>query len=407
MNHTTAIAEEASRYARDILETKLPDDITYHNINHTESVVDAALEIGRASGLNRDELEIVELACWFHDVGYSQDAQDHEVIGANVAYSFLMARDFPEARAQQVRNCILATKMPQRPHTKIEEVVCDADLLHLAKNDFMDKTKLLRQELEGTFGEKIPTRKWLKKTCEFMENHHYFTDYARRKYDNAKLRNLQMVSQIEKKMKHEDENSHGSTKEKKKKKDKDKSNKVKGLERGIETMFRLTSRNHIDLSSMADNKANIMISINAIILSVVVSVLIRRLEEFPYLVIPTVILTFVCLITIVLSILVTRPQVALGKFSKSDIADRKVNLLFFGNFHRMKLNDYEWAVKEMMKDEDYLYSNLIHDIYYLGVVLGKKYRLLRMSYTFFMFGFVISIVSFLVAEIFFRSAYPY
>ena len=172
-------------------------------------------------------------------------------------------------------------------------------------------------------------------------------------------------------------------------------------------MFRLTSRNHLDLSVMADNKANIMISINAIILSVVVSVLIRRLEEFPYLVVPTVILTFVCLITIVLSILVTRPQVALGKFSKSDIEKRKVNLLFFGNFHRMNLNDYEWAVKEMMKDGDNLYSNLIHDIYFLGVVLGKKYRLLRVCYTFFMFGFVISVMSFLVAEIFFRSAYPY
>jgi hypothetical protein len=208
-------------------------------------------------------------------------------------------------------------------------------------------------------------------------------------------------------MKSENGADHGQEKEgKHKKKDKSKK-KDKGLERGIETMFRLTSRNHLDLSSMADNKANIMISINAIILSVVVSVLIRRLEEFPYLVVPTVILTFVCLITIVLSILVTRPQVALGKFSKSDIEKRKVNLLFFGNFHRMKLQDYEWAVKEMMKDGDYLYSNLIHDIYYLGVVLGKKYRLLRVSYTFFMFGFVISIVSFLVAEMFFRSAYPY
>ncbi|MEI9921076.1 MAG: Pycsar system effector family protein [Bacteroidota bacterium] len=392
------------------METKLPADITYHTVNHTVGVVDAALEIGKASGLSKDELEIVELACWFHDVGYSQHAEDHEFIGADVAFKFLIERKFPEARAEQVRNCILATKMPQRPRNKLEEVVCDADLLHLAKDGFMHKTKLLQQELEVTFGHKIPTDQWLKRTCMFMENHHYFTEYARKNYDDAKQKNLEMIEQIQKKMKSENGGDHGHMKEdKQKKKDKkDKSKKKdKGLERGIETMFRLTSRNHIDLSSMADNKANIMISINAIILSVVVSVLIRRLEEFPYLVMPTIILTFVCLTTIVLSILVTRPQVALGKFSRSDIEKRKVNLLFFGNFHRMNLNDYEWAVKEMMKDGDYLYSNLIHDIYYLGVVLGKKYRLLRVSYTFFMFGFVISIVSFLVAEMFFRSAYPY
>jgi predicted metal-dependent HD superfamily phosphohydrolase len=388
--------EEASRTARNILETKLPDDITYHTLEHTKGVVDAALEIGKASGLTDDELEIVELACWFHDVGYSQDAGDHETIGANIAYSFLVERDFPVERAEKVRDCILATKMPQRPTNKLEEVVCDADLLHLAKGDFMNKSKLLRLEFETTFGQKIPEDKWLRNTCKFMEDHHYFTKYARENYAEAKKRNLETVEAIQKTMKDE----KGKKKDKSKKKD-------KGLDRGIETMFRLTSRNHLDLSSMADNKANIMISINAIILSVVVSVLIRRLEEFPFLIIPTIILTLVCLTTIVLSILVTRPQVALGKFSRSDIEKRKVNLLFFGNFHRMKVDDYEWAVKEMMKDSDYLYSNLIHDIYHLGVVLGKKYRLLRVSYTFFMFGFVISIISFLVAEIFFRSASPY
>jgi len=406
LRHSTAIAEEASRYAREILETKLPADITYHTVNHTEVVVEAALEIGKASGLNKDELEVVELACWFHDVGYSEDAEDHEVIGANVAYNFLKARNFPEDRAAQVRNCILATKMPQQPTNLMEQVVCDADLLHLGKEGFLDKTKLLRQEIEGTFGQKIPADKWLAKTCEFMKSHHYFTEYARRQYDNAKKKNLEMVSEIEKNMRNQNGKDTDHEKKNKKKK-KDKSGKAKNHERGIETMFRLTSRNHLDLSTMADNKANIMISINAIILSVVVSVLIRRLEEFPYLVIPTVILTLVCLTTIVISILVTRPQVALGKFSKSDIEKRKVNLLFFGNFHRMRVDDYEWAVKEMMKDEDYLYSNLIHDIYYLGVVLGKKYRLLRACYTFFMFGFVISIISFLLAEIFFRSAFPY
>ena len=223
MEQRTAIIEEAATYAKDILETKLPADITYHTVNHTEGVVAAALEIGKASGLNKDELEIVELACWFHDVGYSQDAEDHEFIGANVAYNFLLARNFSEERAERVRNCILATKMPQHPRNKLEEVVCDADLLHLAKDGFMDKTALLRQEMEVTFGQKIPEQKWLKKTCEFMENHHYFTDYARKNYDHAKRVNLEMVEQIQKNMRSETGADDGHKKdEKKKKKDKSK-----------------------------------------------------------------------------------------------------------------------------------------------------------------------------------------
>lgn len=177
--------------------------------------------------------------------------------------------------------------------------------------------------------------------------------------------------------------------------------------RGIETMFRTTAKNHMELSAIADNKANIMISINSIVLSVMVSVLIRKLEEYPHLTVPSLLLTLVCLTTIVTSILATRPNVTKGKFKPEDITNKKANLLFFGNFHKMSLQDYRWGMMEMLKDADYLYGSMIKDIYYLGCVLGKKYRLLRLSYTIFMFGFVISILAFVVAELFFKVPYPY
>lgn len=190
---------------------------------------------------------------------------------------------------------------------------------------------------------------------------------------------------------------------------KQKVKEAKGLTptRGIETMFRLTSKNHMELSALADNKANIMISINSIILSVMVSVLIRKLEEYPHMTIPAIMLTLVCLTTIVFAILATRPNITKGKFERLDIQNKETNLLFFGNFHGMRLNDYEWAMKEMMKDGDYLYGSMIKDIYFLGAVLGKKYKMLRTSYTVFMFGFVVSILGFIIAEIFFKSPYPY
>ena len=74
---------------------------------------------------------------------------------------------------------------------------------------------------------------------------------------------------------------------------------------------------------------------------------------------------------------------------------KKTNLLFFGNFHGMSVEDYEWSMKQMMKDADYLYGSLIKDIYYLGKVLGKKYKFLRIAYNIFMFGFVLAILSFI------------
>ena len=118
-------------------------------------------------------------------------------------------------------------------------------------------------------------------------------------------------------------------------------------------------------------------------------------------------MTIVCLVTIVFSILSTRPNVSKGTFTKEDIEQKKTNLLFFGNFHRVNLSDYEAGMKQMLGDADYLYSSMIHDIYFLGKVLGKKYRYLRAAYTIFMFGFVLSVIAFIVAELLLKDYYTY
>ncbi|MDB4447683.1 DUF5706 domain-containing protein [Roseivirga sp.] len=112
-------------------------------------------------------------------------------------------------------------------------------------------------------------------------------------------------------------------------------------------------------------------------------------------------LVVVCLTAIVLAILATRPNVSSGVFTDDDVLGRKTNLLFFGNFHKMKLDRYDWAMKEMMKDGEYLYGSMIKDIYFLGVVLGKKYKLLRLCCTTFMIGFVLSIIGFVCAMLLF------
>ena len=169
-------------------------------------------------------------------------------------------------------------------------------------------------------------------------------------------------------------------------------------DKGIETMFRVSSSNHQRLSDMADNKANIMITVNSIILSAILSLLLRRLEDQPYLTLPTFMLITVSLVTMVLSILSTRPKLPPGTFSQTDVDNQKVNLLFFGNFYNMPLTDYKEAMLKTMQDRDMLYGNLIMDGYAQGVVLGRKYRLLRLAYNIFMFGLVASVIAFFVAS---------
>ncbi|MDW3197335.1 MAG: DUF5706 domain-containing protein [Cytophagales bacterium] len=402
----TTILNKAKEKATYILREELSEDITYHTLNHTEFVVSAARKIGAGEGLSENELELLELAAWFHDTGYSKSIDNHEEASTSIAREFLTNEAFPEGKIQIVEQCILATRMPQSPKQLIEEVLCDADLSHLGGDDFFDRSEALCNEINKLHGENMASGEWLQKNRDFLSDHAYFTAYAKEHYGEVKAANLKTVKKRLKSMKKSNEE------EKLQQKIEELKVKVKQAKeltptRGIETMFRLTSKNHLELSSIADNKANIMISINTLILSIMISVLFRKLEEYPHMVVPSIILTLVCLATIVIGIIATRPNISKGVFTRDNIRNKETNLLFFGNFHSMKLEDYEWAMKEMLKDADYLYSSLIRDIYFLGKVLGTKYRMLRLAYTVFMFGFVASVIAFIIAELFFKAPYPY
>jgi hypothetical protein len=175
--------------------------------------------------------------------------------------------------------------------------------------------------------------------------------------------------------------------------------KKKDPGRGIDTVFRITSNNNQRLSSQADSKAHILIQVNSIIISVLLSLLLRKIEDHTNLTIPAVILLTVNLVTIIFSILATRPHIPPGKFTQADLEEKKVNLLFFGNFYLMSLEEYAGGMLQLMEDRDFLYGSLIRDVYYQGIALGKKYRWLRLSYNVFMYGLIASVIAFLIAAL--------
>jgi Family of unknown function (DUF5706) len=295
--------------------------------------------------------------------------------------------------------------MPQKPTDVLGMVLCDADLYHLSQPDLEACGKRLRQEFETVKDIQFNTdEEWIQFNINFLKSHEYFTEYGKLILNEGKKQNLKL---LKKKLKGRtgEESEEKKDLEKKIEKLKAKLDKSNRPERGIETMFRTTSENHVTLSGMADTKANIMISINTIILSIIVSVLFRKITDYPHLLAPTILLVITCLVTIVLAILATRPNIASGKFTKEDIEKKKTNLLFFGNFHNMELKDYEWGMREMMKDYEYLYGSMIKDIYFLGKVLARKYKFLRLSYTVFMFGFVASVLGFLLMMLLYYQPY--
>jgi F0F1-type ATP synthase assembly protein I len=166
--------------------------------------------------------------------------------------------------------------------------------------------------------------------------------------------------------------------------------------RGVQTMFKNSSSNHQRLSVLADNKALIMISVNSIIVSVAIGLLIGKFAQNSNLIYPTLLLLSVSVVTIIYSVLATRPSIQKGTFTREQVDNKTVNLLFFGSFYKMELSEFEYGIRQMIDDSEFLYGTLIKDIYWQGKVLGRKFRLLRISYDVFMYGIAVSVIAFLV-----------
>jgi predicted metal-dependent HD superfamily phosphohydrolase len=414
MNYATLL-EKVKEHMLQFFSIHESTPLLFHNRIHTQKVVSHASEIARHYQLNDRDFFIVLTAAWFHDAGYYLNGgTQHEMAGANMAAEFLKQLEVDDATITAVQNCIIATMMPQQPSNLLEEIICDADLYHFGTADFDKMNKCMRKEASLRRGIKIPKPVWRLGTIALLENHEYKTEYARQLLNETKKENLDLLKSKPEADKEEDEKQvkdelkeaktapqepekEPTEKAAKKQKDNDRPN------RGIETMFRISSNNHQRLSDMADNKAHIMVTTTSIILSVLLSVLLRKLEDNPHLIFPTILLLLVCVVTMVFAILATRPSLPKGIFTEEDIEKKKVNLLFFGNFFRMSYDEYSRGMNKMMDDREFLYGSLTRDIYSQGIVLGHKYRLLRVAYNIFMYGVVASVLSFVLAATIFAQ----
>ena len=389
-----SLLAESEKYVVSYLNEHLDPNFVYHNLAHTQRVVEKVNELTKDSDLSDDDKNRLQIAAWFHDTGFTQTIEGHEKESVKIATAFLKSKNVEGTDIESITNIILATQMNYVPKNELECLIRDADCAHVSSKNYDEYAALLRKEWELTLDKTFSKPDWIDNNISFLTKHTFYTDTAANMWEKRKGKNLAGLLQSQSKIK-EDTNKL----KQKKAELQFKKHKLDLPERGIETMFRVALRNHITLSDIADTKANILLSVNAIIISLVLSNLVSKLDNPSnhYLVWPTVVFAGFTVASIVLSVLATRPNVTSGKFNKDDVANKKVNLLFFGNFHKMKLDEFEWAMTEMMKDRDYLYGSLTKDLYFLGLVLNRKYSLLRLTYTVFMIGIVISVIAFAIA----------
>ncbi|WP_230687744.1 Pycsar system effector family protein [Hymenobacter ruricola] len=393
------LVKEAQAYVTDLFARELPAQLSYHSLRHTEAVVKECRVLAAAAGLTPDDAEALLLAAWFHDAGYLDVYDGHEFRSMERAGAWLAEHGVEAGRVQLVKDLIKATHRDEESDTELKKLLTDADMSNLARDDFRSSAELLRTEWELVLGKTYTNPEWAELQLNFMLEHKYESDAGKERYKKAFKENLDAQREALKK-----------SEKKQKKKHKEQSETFAEPKRGIETMFRTMYSNHMKLSDMADKKASMMIQLNAVLISVIITYLGANMGKAaafspllrgnPVLTIPITILLITALGSVTTAILSAQPDVTAFKWLKKspEIAtNRRVNLLFFGQFTKLSLDNFQGGMRELMRQKEGLYTNMVTDIYYLGEVLNRKYGLLRTSYTIFMVGLILTALSFGIA----------
>jgi len=393
------LVQQTEIFVRETVRTRFPAALSFHNILHFEAVARNAEELARVAGLEEEDALALILAGWGHDLGYAEGAEGHEERSVQLMTVFLTEHGATAALTEKVGAAIMATRAKAKPANELERLMKDADLAHIGSVNYSERLALLRSEREALTGVRYTAKDWLAQNIAFLERTMFHSTTAQKLWEEQRIRNLNTLKamQDEKDKKDIPEEGHHhhhptdpekeAEKAEKKAKKKERE-KFKETERGVDTLFRVTLANHMRLSQVADRKAGTLLSVNALIISISMSRLTPKVSQHPELYMPLFLLMAVCVLTIIFATLATRPKITHGVTSKEAIARKEANLLFFGNFHSMDLDEFQDGMRVVMEDRDYLYGSLTRDLYGLGRVLDRKYRLLRITYNIFMFGMI-------------------
>ena len=390
------IVELTEAYVLKIFEHELPPNLHYHDLAHTMSVRETALTLSEHYNIGEEQMEIMELATLLHDTGYVEAYTGHEAVSAKIAESFLKLHNYPEEKIATVKELIDATKLVYEPKNLMQRIIKDADLNNLGQGKYLRTIANLRHEMKVFLNQEYEDAAFMEMNLEFMDNHEYFTDKASELFNEKKASNRKKVVVALQDILNGQYSSKATKSSKKKsKKNKTLKDTING-NKSAQMMFKTALRNHIDLTAIADNKANIMLSINALIITISLPMLAGNIKENPNLMLPTSILLATCVISIIYATLATRPIKTRGLTSVKSIEGGPTNLFFYGNFYRMTFGDYKEGIKLILKDDTRLDDSIISDLYYLGKALGNKFAKLRTCYLIFMVGITLTVVAFAI-----------
>ncbi|NNE30433.1 MAG: hypothetical protein HKN16_12415 [Saprospiraceae bacterium] len=360
----------------------------FFNYNRVEQVLKNALFLSKEERISPDDLKILLLASAFSEVDRANPEESAKAVWDLFANEWeYNSQDYAPVGE------ILGQLKNEENQSLLVNLIRDAQMGSTYSAEFEHTHPLRRLELELLNQKEFSNLEWNELLYQDLLKAGYKTPAGRRTFGALLSRHLLEKKNKAQRLLQKQKSSTGILA----------GEAFEGIEKkipnsAIQTFFRTNYRNHINLSSIADTKANIMISVNAILISVVISILSYRNipEAKPIVLLPVVIFLVTGLTSLIFAVLSIRPKVTALNTEEKDMSEIRKNILFFGNFVNLSLGQFEEAMDTVLRDGQLLYGNMVRDIYHLGKVLDKKYRYLTLSYNIFMVGFVATVLTFLI-----------
>ncbi len=375
------------------------EELTFFSLKNIRKQIKALARIVENEETTEVEKDLLEKAVWIYNIAhyynYKKPLDAAEVIIDN----------WIDKREEELKlKDLLQSMSSDKKSTLLEKILHDSVTSFWADKK-IEKLLLELKADDNKHGLSLSDEEWISEKQKEINRHVFFTKTAEERYIDKKRINVGVLEKMSKKLeKRKDvllqEELHidaDNLKDLKKK-----LRKIEGRpERGVETIFRLASRNLYTRAKILDSKSSILITVNSIILSVVLGTLYGRIAEDPHLIMPVAALLLTNLASIGFAIIATRPELKSGKFSREDVANKKASLLNFDDYHAVSIEDFEWAMDQVVNDADYLYHTITWDLHHMGKRMHFKYKNLKIAYNIFLWGLIMSITLFMACHVFF------
>lgn len=311
-----------------------------------------------------------------------------EDIQIKLLNDFTRQVNYPEEQVEHIRELINRHSKRESPADKIEKVVWDAISYRLADDDFFKRLRYFQEEMNRLHDNSYDELSILLKIRDEFSEEHYYTDYAKKNYSASLIKNK---NKINKRIQHFTENGPATKK-----------TEAMMTDRETEDLFKIAFRNYVKLVDVADSKAALLIQVNSILISVVIGFVISRAEKYPMLIIPSFLILAVAFVTILLSILASRPQ---RNSYIHDRSSKSYQTFFFGSFDLVgsKFRDadfdsYSLELANLLKSgRENVFNEIFKEVFNVRKVLSRKFTFLSYAYIVFIGGLAVSIITFFIA----------